>query len=388
MPTLVLTALSDADTDRTAGVEAGAEVTCTLPESLSQRLALVFTTPGRDAGAVLGGVFSELPPMPVVGGTATLVFTGEHASERGVGLMVIASNQARFTAAHACGFAGHETRALGEISAQLRRQRGGAVQSYLHRTLLVFADSTPAGGQALVDRIGVEEGLRLNLAGITSPPLAVGSGRILAGRESLYDALAVAEILTDHPLGIGVAQGWELGEEVYRVTRSERSHVLELDGHPAAASWGCETGSAEAPSAGEAWSRGLAVLLPNGETRIHAWVRPQTDGSLECDVAIPAGSTVRFAERSAQRLAAGTGRAVEEAIMLSGATAGVAGLLVFECGASASDVRPAVDPFYPALGREALPLLGIQVPGAIARRERELCGFHGAAQVVCAFPGK
>jgi hypothetical protein len=214
---------------------------------------------------------------------------------------------------------------------------------------------------------------------------------VFAGTEAATDALAVLEIVSARPVGIGVSHGWEPAGAPLRVTESHGARLVSLNGIPAV-----EVIEDHALATGQEFDRGNALpfflhnilgIKADDQYRLRVPLGVNDDGSISCAADIPVGSVVhlmRTTEASAVRAAESATRAAIAA--LGGVRPSAA--VVFDCVATRLRMGRSFDDELRACTQLLHPagFVGCNTYGQIARAEGQFGGFHNCTAVVCVLP--
>jgi methyl-accepting chemotaxis protein len=224
------------------------------------------------------------------------------------------------------------------------------------------------------------------------------STQVALGGRAETDALVMAVLFTQEPLGIGVCHGHTPLSKSLQVTRASGNVVHEIDGRPAWDVWVEQTRAAAArdgldpatlPEAdvGGFLLRYEAGLATGREHKIRAPLSRGKDGSLSFACGIPQGAELVITRSTPEEQIESARKAAARA---RSALAGrpVAGAVVFDCICRnlilATDFGRAVSSISRELGD--VPLAGFETYGEIALGQGDLSGFHNTTTVVLAFP--
>ena len=214
---------------------------------------------------------------------------------------------------------------------------------------------------------------------------------VFNGTEVLVDAAVALEIISTHPIGVGVGHGWEPAAEAMRVTEADGLRLISLDGVPAV-----EAFEAHAEDQGKPFDRDapLPFFLHNIlgiETSTGFQLRmPLTvdkDGALHLAGEVPVGSRVRIMRTSLSASLDATTQATAAALAkLNGQKPGVA--LFFDCAATKIRIGDQYTMELEAVRSQLhdLPMVGCITQGQFGRAEGQYDGFHNCTAVVCVLP--
>jgi hypothetical protein len=212
-----------------AGAEAASVALRELGDGVAARLLVVFCSSHLDVVAVARGVASVAGGVATVGCTTAGEITGSGPTESGV--VVLALGGDGFSVATAV----EEVRG-GDLRAAAERAAGCAeeVEARGHTVLLILSDGLAGDQQEVVRgayaRVGAEVPL---VGGCAGDDLRMERTALVHGSDVVGDAVVMAAISSEAPLGIGVSHGWRAVGEPMMVTRSDGVAVRTLDGQPA-----------------------------------------------------------------------------------------------------------------------------------------------------------
>ena len=217
---------------RKAGAEAAGKALMTLsgkPDAL-----LVFASPGYDHEALLAGISSIAPDVPMAGGTTAGEISGGGFSEESVVVLAVRSGSLRFVTAVSEGMRDDEHACALTFVTMVQNQ----AQYSPPLSLLVFPDGM--GG----DGVKVIEGLQ---AGMKKPIEIVGGflgdndrfsrtfqycdGKVY--QNAITGMLICNPLYADTKTGIGVGSGFASIGNSMCCTASEGNVILEIDQEPA-----------------------------------------------------------------------------------------------------------------------------------------------------------
>ena len=207
----------------------------------------------------------------------------------------------------------------------------------------------------------------------------------------MTDGAVALEILSNKPIGIGVAHGWCPASPPLRVTEAAGMRVVGLNAAPAV-----EAFEAHAAATGQTFDRHeplpfflhnvLGVAGPDGyHLRVPLGV--EETGAVACAAGVPAGARVEIMGTSAASSGDAAAQATRAALQqLDGHRPQVA--LFFDCVATRLRLGQAFEDELATVRHElgGAPFVGCNTYGQIARAEGQFGGFHNCTAVVCALP--
>lgn len=355
---------------------------------------ILFAAPQHDLPALLSALQEGARPKLLVGGTSAGEMTSRGHGTGGACAIAIRSPRLRLSAAVGRGLRADREGAVAAAVEGLAGLRGAPGA---HRSAMVLADATAGGMDAVVEAltrrtggdyaffgggVGGDDGFQLTrvLYGTSDRPA-----------EAIPDALLVVEILSDDPIGIGIAHGWTPAIAPMRVTEAVGTRLYGLDGAPAneayrdfAASIGRRFDDADPLPfflhhiLGVETTQGWRLRVP---LAVHA------DGSIECATEVPVGAKVAIMTTSAASAADAASLATSRALeRIGGRHAGAA--LMFDCVATRLRLGHELGTELAAVQRllGSAPIVGCNTIGQIARAEGQFGGFHNCTAVVAVIP--
>lgn len=271
---------------------------------------------------------------------------------------------------------------------------------YPHRTAIVFVDSLAYSGEEITLLVASQLGQAQIVGAAAADDLQVQRTFVGCGPTAASDAIAVAVLDTQQPLGIGLCHGHEPLSGELKVTRSEGSRVFELDGKPAwlvwrdlvrdsaLQRWSVDVDQLERAHALQVFARYEAGLEGvAGDYKVRAPLVLNEDHSINFTCGMPEGTVLKIMEASTQGLVDSAREAARRASEAVGGP--LAGALVFDCAVRRIALDDAFRQATTAITSQlaGTPLAGMEAYGEIAMNVGEMSGFHNSATVVLAFPG-
>ncbi len=357
------------------------------------KLALVFAAVNYDYPQLLKGIREVIPTVDLIGCSTAGEFTGDVVSDKAVVLMLIASDEMRFSVAMGKGLKENSVRAVSQIFSEFRQQRGNILKEYQHRNIMLLSDGLAGNGEEMVDNFALESGMKCAIIG----GAAADGGRFqqtsLFFRGNVYtNAVVAVEILSNKPIGIGVNHGWKPSAFSKMVTKAEGNVIYELDGVPAIKIYEEYTQHIGYKLTADntnmfMMANELGVEMPNNEIKVRAPLSTNADGAITCATGIPVGKKVSIVESQKQNLIAAAKTATNNAMQsLNGNKP--AGVIVFNCIARKILLKENFQQEIAVIKETAAgaPLIGFNTYGEIARVAGQLSGFHNTTDVVCTLP--
>jgi hypothetical protein len=372
--------------------EAGLELGRTIREGLSGAAAdavIVFASAEHDYEKLLGALSEEAGTEVIVGSSSAGEFTHSSSGEGCVSALGLRSEDMRFAVGIGRNLMDSPAAAAAEVVSTFRGLTGRAMP---YRSALIMTDGLAGYTDALVEELTLATGGNYRFFGGG----AGDDGRfqkthVFAGTRAVNDAVVGLEILSAHPLGVGVSHGWLPAGEGLRVTEIEGARLIGLNGAPA-----IEAFEDHAEATGQHFDRAnpLPFFLHNilgistGESyKLRVPLGVNADGSVSCAAAIPTGAIVHIMKTSEASAVLAAEQATRAALAaLGGRRPGAA--LVFDCVATRLRLGRAFMNELKACAEllEPAGFVGCNTYGQIARSEGQFGGFHNCTAVVCVLP--
>ena len=368
--------------------QAGASAATEAVRADDAQLLIVFASDAYDLKALLRGVESVAPDVPLIGCSTSGEIAAAGPGTAGVVVMALGGPGFSIATAAARAGAGGLRGASAEVAGAIDR-----IEQKPHTVLLLLSDGLGGDQQEVVRGAHSVLGAEVPLVGgCAGDDLKMRATFQFHGGAVLQHAVVGAAIGSEGPIGIGVQHGWRKVGEPMVVTASDENRVLALDDQPALTAYLRRLHApAEAAASPEAFTR-FALTHPLGlsrrsgdEVRFVAGADFE-NGSLNCIAAVPQGSLTWLMEGDAQSVLAATNEACEYAIKALDGRPPL-GLLAFDCIARKGILGD--DGIMAEVGRIAdfaggAPVAGFYTYGEIART-RGVNGFHNQTLVVVAF---
>lgn len=350
---------------------------------------IVFASARHDYEALLNALADEAGTDVVVGSSSAGEFIQNQRGEGQVSAMGLRSSDIQF----AVGVGRQVSVDVAHAASQMVHSfQGLRDRAAPYRSALVMTDALAGHTDALVEELTLQTaGNYRFFGGGAGDDGRFQQTHVFAGRQALSDAVVALEILSDKPVGVGVAHGWEPTGPGLRVTESDGMRLVSLNGLPAD-----EAFVDHARRTGQGFDRGnpmpfflhnvLGIRGPEGY-RLRVPLAVQEDGSVMCAAAVPEGSVVHVMktnnESALQAARAATSAALKG---LEGNKPGAA--IVFDCVATRLRMGGMFEDELSACAKllEPVGFVGCNTYGQIARSEGQFGGFHNCTAVVCVLP--
>ena len=381
-------AYTDRSDSAAAGAALGAEIARALPGVPPDALIL-FASSRFDYPALLASLTAACRPACLVGSSSAGEFTKGMRGEGMACAVALRSPEMRFSAGMARDLGADRAAAARQLTASFR---GIAAHDYLHRSALVLTDALAGLADELVEQLTVITGGMYQLfGGGAGDDARFERTHVFCGTEAASNAAVALEILSNKPIGVGVAHGWEPAGGPMRVTEADGARLVSLNAVAAV-----EVLQEHAEATGQRFDPAdpLPFFLHNilgietdGGYKLRVPLGIAPGGAIVCAAEVPAGATVRIMRTSVASASDAAARATATAVaQLHGLRPQVA--LFFDCVATrlrmGGDFGVELGALQEALG--AADYAGCNTYGQIARAEGQFSGFHNCTAVVCAIP--
>ena len=351
-------------------------------------LLVIFASPAHDLAAMLEGVRSVAPAIPLVGCSTSGEIATDGPSDASV--VVTAIGGSGFTVStNVARNASSNLRQAGATAAACAENAGADE----HQVLLLLTDGLGGDQQEVVrGAYSVVGGSVPLVGGCAGDDMAMKKTFQFFDGEVLEDSVVAAAINSDAPLGIGVQHGWTRVGAPFLVTASSGTRVLALDDRPALDVYLERLHAPEDAGTDPAAFTRFALTHPFGlsrrsgeEVRFIAEANFE-DRSIGCIAEVPQGGLAWIMEGDAGSVLDATAAACTQAVDgLFGRQP--LGFLAFDCiarrGVLGDDgIRQEVARIT-SFSRGA-PVAGFYTYGEIARTHG-VNGFHNQTLVVLAF---
>ena len=368
-----------------------------IDEALEQMLAgtptrnpaviVAFVSPAYNVGDFATALKESLGDVPVIGCTTAGEITNGKATHQGMVLWGLGGDGFNVRVGFGQGSASGLRDAARDAAACCNELPSGG-----HRALVVLADGL-CGDQMEVVRGAYEAvGSAVPLVGgCAGDDMVMGSTQQIFNDRVLSNAVVVAAISSDAPIGIGVAHGWKPVGQQMLVTGSSGTTVTSLDDRPALDVYlealNVPEEATENPSAFANFAATHPLGIPRRDKIEIRYIAGADfeNRSLTLIASIPQGGTTFLMEGDAQSVLEATGKACTDACNgLEGETP--IAMLLFDCVARRSVLESAaleneISTVQDVVGD--IPTAGFYTYGEIARTQGA-GGFHNQTLVALA----
>lgn len=388
----IMSSESVAYTQEPESESAGADLAEQIQAGLGEASAgaiVVFASPRYDYAALLRTLADACAPAALVGASSSGELTGDRNGSGGACALALQAVEVRFSAGLGRGLRDDPEAAARSIVSSFQGLHG---HEFPYRTALVMTDVLAGDPDDLVDRLArLTAGTYQFFGGGAGDDARFQRTHVFFGTEPVTDAAVALEMLSQKPVGLGVAHGWEpLGPKL-RVTEVRGSTLVSLNGVPA-----IESFEAHADAIGARLDRAHPLpffihnvlgIVDGSSHRLRVPIALERDGSVTCAAPIPPHAVVRMmvaAPGSAERAAELAARTALSALDGERPRAAV----LFDCASTRLRLGDLFGLEVAAVERvlSGVPLMGCNSHGQIARAEGRPSGFHNCTAVVFVLP--
>ncbi len=379
---------TDLQDSREAGTALGNQVSRAFEGERPDALIL-FASPRYEFAPLLQALEAACRPALLVGSSSAGEFTSQ---SQGVGMacaVALRAPEMRFQASVGRDLSKDRQRAARALTS---RFEGISNPGWAYRTALVLIDALAGHADDLVEHLSVLTAGTYRLFGGGAGGDDQFKRRVVfLGTEEIVDGAVALEILSNKPIGVGVAHGWAPSGDSFRVTEAEGTRLGSLNAVAAA-----EVFEEHAARTGQKLDckEPLPFFLHNvigvdtGKGhKLRVPLAVNEDGSVACATEVPEGATACVMGVSTSAAAKAAARSTREALrQLEGNKPAVA--LFFDCVATrlrmGKDFGVELEAVQGELGEAKF--AGCNTIGQIASAEGQFSGFHNCTAVVCVIP--
>jgi hypothetical protein len=379
-------------TQESDSAEAGRELARGIRRAFKGAAAdavVVFASAQHDYQRLLDALAEEAGTEVIVGASSAGEFVRGARGEGRVSAMGIRSHAMQFAVGLGQGVAQDAEAAAGQV---VRSFRGLQTPPLPYRSALVMTDALAGHTDPLVEELTLRTaGNYRFFGGGAGDDGRFQQTHVFAGRQAHTDAVVALEILSERPVGVGVAHGWEPGSEAMRVTEAHENRLVSLNGTPAVhlfQEYAEVTGQRLDLKDPLPFFLHNVIGIRSGDGyRLRVPLAVQDDGSIVCAAAVPEGSVVHIMKTSNASAVLAARHATADALRALGGSRPAAGF-VFDCVATRLRLGRDFEDELDACARllEPAGFVGCNTYGQIARAEGQFSGFHNCTAVVCVLP--
>ncbi len=355
----------------------------------SASLALLFTS-HTQPDQVLKGVNSILGDVTLIGATSAGEYTHQGYVEDGAAVMLIHSDQMQFHPLVRQRSWFRRATLLGKLHGT---SEDGLGSIYNHRTLLLFPDDQSMNLNGVVEQAMTETALLYDILGGSGPtiPAPPRPPAVFYNQQMFHAGLTGMEVLSQHPVGLALANGWTPISGPYRVTQSDDHRAIKIDGRPAREIY--EDFLLEQGQAAEHITPELLLKYPlgicnDGDCKVSVGMGFDQAGALRMTAPPPQNSLIHILSTQPDAMIAAAQRAIQQAIR-SLNNERPAGLLFIDCMSTAMLLGSAYEQQRNVVQRALgdVPFLGFRSHGVLARLQGQTAGHYECSVATCVLPG-
>lgn len=391
MPTRMGTGMGTGLDGFKAGKQAAEQAVGQL-QDVPQKLVMAFVSTAYDLPSALSGIREVTGNTPLIGCTSYGEISNEQTGKAGVSLAVIASTDMTVNVGIGRGLNRRELPDLVRDAIAPFSAASEGSSEFGGRTVALFMDGLQGGGEALLQELMVQTGMRYQVfGGLAGDNAIFEKTSVFYDGEAVSDAFVCAEILSKRPFGLVLSHGWTCNSSPMRVTSADGLVLNELNAAPA---WEAYQEYAEENGLeikpGEENHLLLRCMMgidfPFG-TKVRAPVTKNEDGSLICGAEVPQGSVVRLMDLDRDEVLDRCRTAVRVKVAELQDN-GIAGALTIECAGVQLNLNDDIS----SVARNThascsgAPTAGYTGYGQLARIEDGFEGLAEASSLVCLIP--
>ncbi|HXH73450.1 MAG TPA: FIST N-terminal domain-containing protein [Bacteriovoracaceae bacterium] len=372
-----------------AGEALGTQINNAFEKAIPDAI-LLFASSSYNYSELLKSIHNTCNPKILVGCSSAGEFTTGVHSTGSACAIALRSDEMHFSSGIGRNLSLNREEAAKEIAASFT---GMNDTSYGFRSAIILTDALAGFTDDLIKQLTQQTGgMYQFIGGGAGDDAQFKRTHIFCGVESFSDSVVSLEILSNKPIGMGVAHGWKPASQSLRVTESVGERLISLNSMQAV-----EAFEEHAKRMGQEFNTNnpLPFFLHNvigiesGEDnyRLRVPLTVNQDGSISCASDIPEGSMVCFMQTTNESAIEAAKNATHSAIsQLGDDKPGVA--LFFDCVATrlrmGHDFEFELQSIEKILGETKF--AGANTYGQIARAEGQFSGFHNCTATVCILP--
>lgn len=378
------TRIADAeDAGRALGADLRTELDGQAPHAV-----ILFASPRYDYPALLSGIHETCTPENLIGCSSAGEFSGKHRADGSAVALAIHSDSLRFRVGLGRG-----------IRNDYRAACRGAVASFAGldslvrgKAALVLLDALAGQSEQVVNELTTLTGGGYQFfGGGAGDDARFQQTHVFVGREACEDAVATLEILSEKPIGVGSAHGWQPDSAPMRVTAARGNLLESLNAIPALdvyEEYACSRAlSFDRKAPLPFFLHHILGVKSGASHQLRAPLAAGGQGGIHCATEIPRDATVCLMAASTESSAAAAATATQLALAAMRGVPVAAGLF-FDCVATRLRLGDRFDDELEALRRAFpdTPWLGCNTYGQVVRAAGQFNGFHNCTAVVCLLP--
>ena len=378
--------------DSNDSVEAGTSLGNQIAGALDQRqpdALILFASSQYDYPALLRALDAACHPRLLVGCSSAGEFISNAQGEGSACAIALCSDEIQFSAGIGRGLRENREAAAVELISSFR---GLTNHNYIYHSALVLTDALAGQVDDFVEKLTLlTAGTYQFFGGGAGDDARFQNTHVFFGTEAYSDAAVALEILSNKPVGIGVAHGWQPASDGMRVTSAAGMCLLSVNAVPAVEMFeehAEQTGQQLDPSDPlPFFLHNVIGIDSNDAQKLRVPLGINGDGSVPVAADVPSGATIRIMSTTGSSSADAAARATRAALeQLQGYKPEVA--LFFDCVATRLRLGREFGGELQALQQElgSAQFAGFNSYGQIARAEGQFSGFHNCTAVVCVIP--
>ena len=371
-----------------AGRELGKSIRTAFDGATADAIVL-FASAEHDYDILLAELADEAGTKVIVGSSSAGEFTHDHHGQGMISAMALRSHDMQFSVGLGLDISTDPARAASQVVGSFR----GLLESpYSYRSALVMTDALAGHTDALVEELTLQTGGTYRFfGGGAGDDGLFQKTHVFAGLQSISNAVVALEILSDKPVGVGVAHGWMPAGRGLRVTEADGMTLVSLNGLPALDAFrehAQQTSQSFDPADPMPFFLHNVLGIEGTEGyRLRVPLAVQEGGAIACAAAIPEGAVVYFMKTSDQSAVQAARAATTAALKaLEGNKPGAA--FMFDCVATRLRMGGGFQEELATCASMLAPagFVGCNTYGQIARADGQFGGFHNCTAVVCVLP--
>lgn len=349
-----------------------------LRSNVKPTLALLFVS-HPDVQRVLDGVAETLGDTPLIGATSAGEYSHEGYVEDGAGLMLLHGDTIQFhPLSYAQSWLRLGKRLLGNLNG-LSAEGFGSI--FNHRALMLFPDDRSMNLDYVVERAISETGLLYDILGGPSPtlPAPPRASAIFSNQKIIHNGMVGAEVLSQRPIGMALANGWTPISGPYRVTATDKRRVVKIDGrapNDVYEDFLDEHGIEYTDIDTDLLRRYPIGICSSNDCKVSVIMGIDERGGLQMTSPPPRHALIHILATQSDAMMVAARRAVQTALQIATSAAGV---LFIDCMSTSMVLADAYTQQRRAVAEtvgENTPFLGFRSHGVLARLQGQTAGHY------------
>lgn len=382
---VVFSNLSDAGQ---AGKELGRKISEELGDKIPN-VVIIFASSSYDYPVLLGALKETCHTEILVGSSSAGEFTSSNFGTDSACAVAIHSNELKFKAGLAQGIKNDRGQVADDLYSALTI---GEDHSYQYHSAMIFADALSGFTDEILELLTEKTvGKYQFFGGGAGDNANFQKTHVFYNLEAFNDSAVVLEILSNKPVGVGVAHGWKPVGAKMRVTETNGMNLVSLNARPAV-----EMFIEHAKSTGQEFDpeQPIPFFLHNilgieiaGDYKLRVPLTLLPGGAIAMASDIPPGSYISFMTTDDDSSASAAVDATTNAIrQLGNYKPNVA--LFFDCVATRLRMGKTFDTELNQVKEtlNGINYAGCNTYGQVARVNGQFSGFQNCTAVVCVIP--